>query len=269
MFRAGSGARLLLRELNNVIELLAGGIHIRAVVNAHHYGILAVVCDYTEGMDIHAVCIFPIADIYEGIIDDLGMIELGELILADDLLIEQVVREGEVLAVDIHGVLREIKNSGVIEVGSVFIIGTALEKDTVFGEIVVSLEDYGADDTVELRLIYLMTLLSGLLEVLGLFRDLKIYIRGLGLLSRADDDDDNTDDADEEADESKNLNLAHEKSASDESEDRDDQSDDRISRDYRCGEVSEVSFNIHFLRGILSEWDFIWVYFIIATFFCQ
>lgn len=246
---------LLFRQLDNVVELIASGIHVSAVVNAHHDSVLAVVSNNAEGVNVYAVCILFVTNVNKGIVNDFRMIKLGELVLTHDLLIKKIIGEGEMLAVDIHSVLGEVKNSGVIKISSVLVVAAASEKKSVFGEIVISLEDYGTNDTAEVRLIYLVTLLSGLFEILGLFVDLKVEIRGLGFLTCTDNDNDNTGNANEQTYESEDLNLAHEKSASDKSEDSDNKSDDGVSRNYRRGKVSEISFNIHFLRDILSEWN--------------
>ena len=162
-----SSVRALFRNLNNAVDLLACSIHIRTVINAHHDRVLAVVGNHAEGMDIHPVSILLVTGIYEHIVNYLGMIEIGKLIFADDFLIEKIVGQRKMLAVDIHSIVGEVKHRRIIYIGTVFIIGSFLNIMPSV-RIIVSFKMNRTDDTAEMRFIDFMTLLCGLIEILDL-----------------------------------------------------------------------------------------------------
>ena len=164
---------------DNSVDILNSLINISAVINAHIKNDVAVVLDDSECVGHDAAGILALLEC-NFLVNDLRAVDIDKSVMTHDLLIEKVVGKGEVLAVNVHLILREVDHGGVIDVGTVLVVSALLEVEPFGGVIVISLDRHGIYDLAEVRFIDLKALLSSLIEELYSLVDLIIEVGGRG-----------------------------------------------------------------------------------------
>ena len=241
--------RLILSYGEDSVDISNSLIDICAVVNHHVKYNGAVVLNDTEGVGLYSGDVLSAGE-HCLALDDLCVIKIEELVLTHDLLVKLCVGEGEVITVGVQLILGEVDDGGVVHVGTVLVVTALLEAEILTLGIVKALDGYRLDELAEVRLVDLVTLLCGLIEVLYLVVDLVVDIIGAGLTAVDDVENHEACDSDDCADSGNDLHVTGLDKESNE-HDTDyckSKSDDGAGMDTVRGKVFQITFCFHKLN---------------------